>query len=213
MSDMITSGAALLSALPHAGASGASGATMTYLPADSTDKQEMTGISAIAKLTADKLAEISAQAEYASVFSAIDKLPERVLDILASDLKIQWYEQDAPLTAKRQAVRECISIHRHKGTKYAVETALKSIYENVRVEEWNEYGGEPFHFRIIIYDSSNDRERRNRVLAKVRYYKNIRSVYEGTVYEISSSGDIGVRAAIRPCGIYKTIYSEVKNYG
>ena len=166
----------------------------------------------LAVAIAAELIKTIAQSEYAAVLPRVEELPEEVLDIFAADLKIQWYEIDAPISNKRKAVKECMLIHKYKGTKYAVETALRSVYSEVKVKEWNEYGGEPYHFKVIIYDSSNDREKRNRVLAKVQYYKNLRSVLEETIFEVGITSDIAIRTAFRPCGKYKRIYSEVKNY-
>ncbi len=167
----------------------------------------------LADVIAGKLIKVVGETACASVFPNVDELPEEVLDILAVDLKIQWYEIDAPISSKRQTVKECIRIHKYKGTKYAVETALRGIYEDVRVLEWNEYGGEPYHFKVVIYDSSNDREKRDRVLQKVDYYKNARSVLEETIFEVGVSTDVPVKTAMRPCGMIKKIRSEVKNYG
>ncbi len=167
----------------------------------------------LADVIADEFIKTIIQSECTSVLVKIDELPEDVLDILADDLKIQWYEIDSPIWKKRQAVKECMLVHKHKGTKYAVETALRSVYDEVFVKEWFEYGGEPYHFKVIIYDSSNDKEKRSRVLAKIQYYKNLRSVLEETVFEIGLSSDIAVKAAFRPGGIYKRINCEVKNYG
>ncbi len=167
----------------------------------------------LADVIAGKLIKVVGETACVSVFPNVDELPEEVLDILAVDLKIQWYEIDAPISSKRQTVKECIRIHKYKGTKYAVETALRGIYEDVRVLEWNEYGGEPYHFKVVIYDSSNDREKRDRVLQKVDYYKNARSVLEETIFEVGVSTDVPIKTAIRPCGMIKRIRSEVKNYG
>ena len=120
MSKLITEKDALLAAFPYS------------LTRD-TDKVKL------ADAVASELIKTVAQSEYAAVFPRVDELPEKVLDILAADLKIQWYEIDAPIWNKRQAVKECMLVHKYKGTKYAVETALRSIYENVQVVEWNQY--------------------------------------------------------------------------
>lgn len=194
MSKSLTEKDALLAAFPYS------------LTRD-TDKVKL------ADAVAGELIKAIAQSEYAAIFPRIDELPEEVLDILAADLKIQWYEVDAPVWNKRQAVKECMLVHKYKGTKYAVEMALKSVYNDVKVVEWFEYGGEPYHFKVIIYDSSNDREKLARVLSKVQYYKNLRSVLEETIFEIGISTDIAVKSAFVPCGLYKKIKCEVKNYG
>lgn len=171
------------------------------------------GFAALGKIIADQLAKNRELTDRTLIYPAIPTLSEEILDALAYDLNVSWYDYEGTLEEKRKTIQECIQIHRYKGTKYAVESALKSVYESVRVAEWFEYGGEPYHFKVIIYDSTNDQEKRARVLAKVQYYKNLRSVLEETIYEIGISTDISVNAAIRPCGIYKKIKCEVKNYG
>ena len=182
-------------------------ATFPYSLSRDTDKLKL------AVTVADGLVEMSVQLEYAMIFSRVDELPEEILDILAVDLNIQWYDNEADIECKRSTIKECMHINKYKGTKYAIEKALKSVYDDVRVIERNEYGGEPYHFKIIIYDSSNDREKRDRVLDKVKYYKNLRSVLEETIFETGKNTDIAVLAAFKTCGIHKRIGCEVKNYG
>ena len=182
-------------------------ATFPYSLSRDTDKLKL------AVTVADGLVEMSVQLEYAMIFSRVDELPEEILDILAVDLNIQWYDNEADIECKRSTIKECMHINKYKGTKYAIEKALKSVYDDVRVIEWNEYGGEPYHYKIIIYDSSNDREKRDRVLDKVKYYKNLRSVLEETIFETGINTDIAVLAAFKTCGIHKRIGCEVKNYG
>lgn len=171
------------------------------------------GFAALGKIIAEQLAKNRELTDKELIYPAIDKLDEPVLDALAYDFNVPWYDYEGGLESKRSTIRECLQIHQYKGTKYAVETALRSVYEEVRVSEWFEYGGEPYRFKVVIYDSSNDQEKRDRVLAKVKYYKNLRSVLEETIYEIGINTDIAVMAAFRPCGIHKKIYCEVKNYG
>lgn len=171
------------------------------------------GFAALGKVIADQLQKNRELADRALIYPAIDSLPEQVLDALAYDFNVEWYDYEGTLSEKRRTIRECMQVHRYKGTKYAVETALRSVYEEVRVAEWFEYGGQPYHFKVIIYDSSNDKEKRDRIIAKVQYYKNLRSVLEETIFEIGISSDIGVNAAFKPCGIYKKIKCEVMNYG
>lgn len=75
-------------------------------------------------------------------------------------------------------------MHRRLGTKAAVEQAIAAIYPKTQVLEWFEYGGEPYHFKLEINltGSSFDRERQQRVLDRVEYYKNLRSHLDGVFY-------------------------------
>lgn len=190
MSKLITEKDALLAAFPYS------------LTRD-TDKVKL------ADAVASELIKTVAQSEYAAVFPRIDELPEEVLDILAADFKIQWYEVDAPVWNKRQAVKECMLVHKYKGTKYAVETALRSIYDNAKVVEWNQYNGPPFHFKVYIYDTGSDEEKRKRVLTNVQYYKNVRSVLDETVFIIDINAESGFSVKTLLCGKIKTIRGAI----
>lgn len=194
MSKLVTEKGAILAAFPYS------------LTRDD-DKEKL------ADAIAEELIRTIAQSEYAAVFPRVDELPEQVLDALAYDLNVEWYDYEGTLSEKRSTIRECMQVHRYKGTKYAVETALRSVYEEVRVTEWFEYGGEPYHFKVIIYDSSNDKEKRDRIIAKVQYYKNLRSVLQEVIFEVGISTDIPIYTAVKSFGIYKKIKCEVMNYG
>lgn len=167
----------------------------------------------LAESISDSIAELMSDTDKAAIFTRIDNLDEPLLDILAADLKVEWYDYEGTIEEKRKTIRECIDVHRYKGTKYAVETALKGVYENVRVSEWFEYGGEPYHFKVTIYDSANNDEKRSRILDKIKYYKNLRSVLDDVVFMIGTSAEMPIKVGIRAGAIYKKIGSEVKMYG
>lgn len=121
------------------------------------------------------------------IYPEIDKLPEDVLDALAYDFNVEWYDYEGTLEEKRGAIAGCMNIHKSKGTKGAILTALKSVYDDVQVQEWYEYGGEPFHFKITIKHSHSGFEKLTRLLEKVKYYKNARSFLDETVFEMDMS--------------------------
>lgn len=182
-------------------------ATFPYSLTRDEDKSKLAD--AIAQMLSDTATEL----DQAIIYPNVNKLSENLLDILADDFRVEWYDYEGTIEEKRKTISECISIHRYKGTKYAVETALKSVYDTVKVQEWYEYGGDPYHFKVIIYDSSGNEEKRNRILAKVKYYKNLRSHLEETVFMIGLNADMSLHTGIKMCGMYKRIYCEVNNYG
>ncbi len=183
MSELITDPLALLAAFPYS------------LQRDD-DK------AALAEAIAVELVNVLAQTNCASVLPRVDELPEAVLDILAYDFKVEWYELDAPIRNKRQAIKECMLVHKYKGTKYAVETALRSMYNSAEVKEWFEYGGEPFHFTVKVYGSTSDGLKT--LYLKIQYAKNLRSVMDMVSFQLVPEQDVetyfGVRtASIRKC--------------
>lgn len=171
------------------------------------DKEKM------AESTAPILSQIVSDTDKASIFTQIDTLPEWLLDVLAFDFKVDWYDYEGTIDEKRKTIQECIFIHKYKGTKYAVETALQSVYSKVAVSEWFEYGGEPFHFSVTINDTTNDREKRVRILEKIQYYKNLRSVLDSVTFKLAIEAKADLKAGIKSGSFYKRIGGRVKNYG
>ncbi|MCH5195949.1 MAG: phage tail protein I [Oscillospiraceae bacterium] len=137
----------------------------------------------LADVIAEELIKLIREINKATIYTRIDELPEELLDILAYDFKVDWYDTEAPIENKRKAIKECFMVHKYKGTKYAVETALHSMFEDAKVEEWFEYGGEPYHFKLTVYGGSSGGGLKNLYL-KVQYAKNLRSVMDDTVFII-----------------------------
>lgn len=77
-----------------------------------------------------------------------DTCPENLLPWLAWALSVDEWDGNWPESAKREAIRRSISIHRIKGTRGAVEQSLAALGLVVRVVEWFEYGGTPGTFRL-----------------------------------------------------------------
>ena len=165
--------------------------------------------SKLADAIADELIKAVAQSEYAAVFPRVDELPEEVLDILASDLKIQWYEIDAPIWNKRQAVKECMLVHKYKGTKYAVETALRSMYNSAEVKEWFEYGGEPFHFQVKVYGSNGSGLKT--LYLKILYAKNLRSVMDDVKFVLIPEKEIDAFFGAKLASIKKRLGASLRS--
>ena len=138
-------------------------------------------MNALATVIANELTRHANDTTMASLYACIDDLPESLLDILADDFKVDWWDGDYSVEEKRDILRNNWRVHRVLGTKTSVETAMSALVPGVKVYEWFEYGGEPFHFRLIV-DSADefiDTAKYQRALEKLQYYKNMRSVLEG----------------------------------
>jgi len=188
MSKLITDEKALLCSLPFALARD-----------DDKDK--------LAAAVARELVRVVGFSDMAAIFPQIEKLPEGVLDILAHDLDVSWYDASAPLKNKRAAVRDCILVHKYKGTKYALETALKSMYNSARVQEWFEYGGEPFHFRVSVYGSTGSGLKT--LYLKIQYAKNLRSVMDNIEFTLIPDKNFEMYVGSRLAALQKHIYARL----
>ena len=88
---------------------------------------------------------------YASqVYTAIDTVAEEVLDALAVNWKIDWYDTGYDIEQKRRIVKTALNIRRTMGTAGAARTQADAIYPGTKLEEWFEYGGTPGKFRLRV---------------------------------------------------------------
>lgn len=99
-----------------------------------------------------ELHEITKCIKHCQLYSRIDELPEDVIDLLAWQFHVDFYEPiGMNIKTKRKLVKESIAWHRIKGTPAAVEMMLSSTFgRSAKVSEWYEYGGEPYHFKVSV---------------------------------------------------------------
>jgi phage tail P2-like protein len=101
-----------------------------------------------------------------------------LLDVLAWEFHLDvWQNMEGAvdIDTKRRLIEESIFWHQHKGTRYAVDQMLATIFKQGVVTEWYEYGGTPYHFRIITEDDIVDPDDLARVIDGIYAVKNVRS--------------------------------------
>ena len=109
-------------------------------------------IDALSVIASGKLASLGTDNELLSIYTRIDRLPEGLLDILAEDFGVDWYDADAAVSVKRAQIASLFYVHRHKGTVSSVKQTLADLHEDCTLEEWFDYDGEPGYFRVKIVD-------------------------------------------------------------
>ena len=146
---------------------------------------------ALAHATADKLLEASGLIDNVLIYSRIDELPEELVDILAYDMHVDWYDYTYPLEAKRDLVKNSVKVHKKMGTKYAIETALGSLFPESEVEEWFQYEGEPGHFHIVL-DVTEQKITADyaAIIQAVKMYKRLSAHMDELTYQGSVHGVI-----------------------
>ena len=128
-----------------------------------------------------ELQEINAAVCEAFIMVAIDTLPEPVVDLLAWQLHVDFYEPlGLSLDKKRALVKNSLIWHRLKGTRYVLEDMIRILFfDNFKIEEWFEYGGEPYFFRLESNDSLTNMEQHGDLIRAIHELKNERSWLEG----------------------------------
>lgn len=83
-----------------------------------------------------------------SVYSKIDVANSQVLDMLATELDAQYYDTELDIAAKRQIVKKALIWHMSAGTPSAMEELITAVFGEGTIEEWFEYGDDPYFFKI-----------------------------------------------------------------
>lgn len=104
------------------------------------------------------------------LYANIDEIPDRILDLLALEIRAQYYEESMKTEVKRDIIRKTIAWYVMGGTVYAVEEMTRTVFGEGNVVEWYQFGGAPGEFYIETSEEfSPDTVRRfNEVIDKVK---------------------------------------------
>jgi phage tail P2-like protein len=80
-----------------------------------------------------------------------DLAPAHILPWLAWSFSVDDWNDNWPENIRRNVIKASVEVHRKKGTIGALKKALQAFnYTNVKVEEWFEYGADPYFFRVFF---------------------------------------------------------------
>lgn len=110
-------------------------------------------------------------------------MPEWRLDELAWEYSIPWYDYDADLEEKRRTISGYSDTYSRLGTVRAVRDAVAAVGGDAQVDEWYQYGGQPYHYRVFSQLSGDaDPSLITRARARAEYAQNVRSVLDAIYY-------------------------------
>jgi len=96
-----------------------------------------------------QLGQLVTYADGVKIFASLDKMPDAVLDILAGELRLPYYDQSYTTAVKRELVKGAMPYWATAGTVESLTKILINIFGDAEIEEWFEYGGQPGYFRIL----------------------------------------------------------------
>lgn len=131
-----------------------------------------------------------------------DTCPESLLPWLAWALSVDTWHADWSEEKKRQVIKSAIAVHRRKGTPYAVEEAFKAVNISARVEEWPEYGGDPYKFKLAVdvLDEGLDEAAYSTINQVISQTKNVRSHLDSLDVYLSGVGAVPVVGTVQQGG-------------
>lgn len=84
----------------------------------------------------------------------------------------------------REILSKAITLKKFVGSVYYLEQMLSSLDGDVKVKEWFNYGGEPYHFKLGLHEIGISPTHFIRLKEMALTYKNVRSVFEGLEIEL-----------------------------
>lgn len=163
------------------------------LPENLKNKPECIALSYALKKANETLV---AYAKRTSVFAVIDSLSEEMLDILAIELRTQYYDESFSIERKRALVKNTILWYHKAGTVSAVQEMIDNVFSSGIILEWFKTGGAPGTFIISTTNTITPKliEEFNKVVSNV---KNVRSHLENIV--VGNRVDKDIYVAIGVC--------------
>ncbi|NLU09452.1 MAG: phage tail protein I [Tepidanaerobacter acetatoxydans] len=108
---------------------------------------------------------------------------EKLIDHLAYQFHVDFYDQYLDIDKKKKLVKNSIPHHRRKGTKWAIENLLTTLFDVSWLKEWFEYDGKPYMFKIHTRDLIDSEEKYTKIIDAINTVKNTRSWLEKIVIE------------------------------
>lgn len=143
------------------------------------------------------------------IYSNLNEQPEEVIDLLASELRTQYYRSTLDLATKRRLVKNTLVWYMTAGTPEAVEELVASVFGEGEVKEWFEYGGMPYYFKIIT-NATITEETVGKFAEIVGKVKNTRSHIEAIELKREYWGTAFVGEILVTCG--RTVIREEGTY-
>ena len=141
-------------------------------------------VNAFAYAVQSQIVAVSLSIAHARFYSRIDSLSDALLDELAWQFNITEYRNDYDISIKRELIKGCLELHYKRGTVGAVEKVVENIYGVATLEEWFNYGGEPYHFKVYTSNPNASDEMIADLERIVKETQNIRSYLEAVIVEL-----------------------------
>ncbi len=132
------------------------------------------------------------------------KCPEQLLPWLAWAYSVDNWDASWPVAVRRSVIASAITVHRKKGTREAVATAVASFGAAISIREWwqTDPAGTPGTFEVTlalaeIDGAAPDADYLNSVVTEVQRTKPLSRHFTFT-QALESDGAVGLSAHARP---------------
>lgn len=163
---------------------------------------------ALGRTAAEQIGEAFLAVGQGTIYTRVADLDEPLLDIMAQDFNIIWYDYNFDLATKRRVIAAAFSVYQTIGTKGAMERAICAIWPESKVIEWFDYSGDPYCFKVEL-DIAEGSVDVSVIQKTIDLYKNVRSHLDEIVYRadedqitVSTGAQICAWAVTLDCAMY-----------
>lgn len=96
-------------------------------------------VQAISYAISKQIKKLHSYAMNSMVYADIDHLPELILDLLALELRTQYYDDSMNIESKRELIKNTLAWYMKAGTPRAVEELIISVFGKGKVTEWFDF--------------------------------------------------------------------------
>lgn len=155
------------------------------------------GTAAMARVAAEELERRGTESKLPQLWGQFDGMAGGLLDILAEDLGMTWYDSDAAVAVKQELLKNSGQVFRRLGTKWAVENVIGTYFGEGFVKEWFEYEGDPGHFRVYSSNPSVNQERLEEFLSLLERVKRTSAKLDGIFITLTGMMPLCAGMAVR----------------
>lgn len=112
-------------------------------------------VKAIAYAVSRQIEKARKYADLAQILCDMDNMPDWVLDYLALEMRALPYNETWPRETKCRLIKDILLIYIQLGTPAAVNHLIEDVYGGGAIEEWFDYGGNPYYFGVYIDITNN----------------------------------------------------------
>lgn len=186
---------------------------LRQFPAEMARTEEL---AALAAGTAEILARSAGGLEKLRMYTNTAEMDEAMADILAKDLNVYWYDQNASLAQKRKMIASAPAVSRVAGTTAATRRQVESLYQGTTIEEWFKYDGTPGTFRLYINLEASGGEELEKMskeeLEKALLQSKRYSAHLAEVKYINAGGQAAAYGAAKIAGAALVDYATAVKY-
>lgn len=124
--------------------------------------------------------------EKLAIFKNLSSQSNEVLSQLAWQFSIDNWQESLSKEIKINLIKNAYWAHSKKGTKKAAEDCLKMLGYPITLQEWFEYNGNPYTYKVIISGEAFQETWITELIELIEKYKNCRSILETATIEFNS---------------------------